>query len=177
MKIKMFNDFDKLCMKKALACARLGKTKVDPNPLVGCVVAKNNKILATGYHHKFGHHHAEVDAIKKLNDKQLKGASLYVNLEPCNHFGKTPPCTDLIINSKITKVYIGCYDPNPLVNHTGIKKLKEAGIEVYVGLLEKECQEINKKFFYSIQHKKPYLLVKYAMTVDGKIATKSLDSK
>lgn len=173
----MFSELDKLFMKKALKCAKLGKSKVDPNPLVGCVIVKNKKILATGYHHQFGHEHAEVDAIKKLNANQLKNATLYVTLEPCSHFGKTPPCADLIIKSKISKVYVGCVDPNPLVNHQGIQKLKDAGIEVFIGLLEKECLELNKKFFYSVKNKKPYILAKYAITTDGKIATKSLDSK
>lgn len=124
-----------------------------PNPIVGCVVVKNNKVIAKGYHEKYGEYHAERNAL--LNAKEdTEGADLYVTLEPCSHYGKTPPCTDIIIQNKIKRVIIGTKDPNPLVSGTGIEKLKNAGIEVITGILEKECLELNEIFFKYIKTRK-----------------------
>lgn len=129
---------DSLYMQIALDEAQKGVGKVNPNPFVGAVIVKNKKIIATGYHKSFGKPHAEVNAIRKVKNKQeLDGATLYVTLEPCSHFGKTPPCTDLIIKSKIKRCVIATLDPNPLVAGNGIKKLKDAGIQVVLGVLEK----------------------------------------
>ncbi len=164
-------------MELAIQQAQKGMGKVFPNPLVGCVIVKDNQILATGYHHEFGAAHAEVDAIQQLSPDQLKGASLYVTLEPCCHYGKTPPCVDLIIQSQIQTVYIGCVDPNPLVNHQGIQKLQEAGIQVVTGVASQACWKMNRIFMTSMETHQPYILVKYAMSVDGKIATKTLASQ
>ncbi len=168
---------DEQIMELAIQQAQKGMGKVFPNPLVGCVIVKDNQILATGYHHEFGAAHAEVDAIQKLSPDQLKGASLYVTLEPCCHYGKTPPCVDLIIQSQIQTVYIGCVDPNPLVNHQGIQKLQDAGIQVVTGVASQACWMMNRIFMTSMETHQPYLLAKYAMSVDGKIATKTLASQ
>ena len=138
-----------------------------PNPIVGCVVVKNGKIIAEGYHEKIGKFHAERNAL--LNAKEnVEGADLYVTLEPCSHFGKTPPCTDIIIEKKIKRVIVGTLDPNPLVSGKGIEKLKNAGIEVITGILEKECLKLNEIFFHYIQTKIPFVALKYAMTLDRK---------
>lgn len=147
-----------------------------PNPVVGCVIVKENKIIAEGYHEKYGEFHAERNAI--LNSKEdLSGADLYVTLEPCSHFGKTPPCTDIIIENNIKRVIIGSTDPNPLVAGKGIKNLKENGIEVITGICEDECLKLNEIFFHYIKTNMPFVALKYAMTLDGKIATYANDSK
>lgn len=162
----------KLCFKLALK----GKNNVAPNPLVGCVVLdKHNNIVSKGYHKKYGGNHAERDALLKLKNNEAEGGTLYVNLEPCSHYGKTPPCVDLIIERKIKRVVIGMRDPNPKVD--GISKLQEAGIEVIIGVLEKEAQFLNRVFIKNITQKLPYVVLKTATTLDGKIATKTGDSK
>ena len=162
----------KMCFKLALK----GKGKVSPNPMVGCVVLdKNGKLISKGYHHKFGEAHAERDALLKLKNKQAEGGTLYVNLEPCSHYGKTPPCTDLIIQKKIKKVIIGMRDVNPKVN--GIKALKNAGIEVICGVLGKEAEFLNRVFIKNMTKNLPYVVLKTATTADGKISTKTGDSK
>ena len=163
-------------MKFAIELAKKGIGYTNPNPIVGCVVVKNNKIISTGYHKKCGAFHAERNALLKPK-VNFEGADLYVTLEPCSHFGKTPPCTDIIIEKKIKRVIIGSKDPNPLVAGKGIKKLKEAGIEVIEGVLEKECSKLNEIFFYYIQTSMPFVALKYAMTLDGKIACYTGDSK
>lgn len=168
---------DRFYMKQALKEAIKGEGKVNPNPLVGAVIVKNESILSKGYHKVFGGAHAEVEAIEKCSYEELEGATIYVTLEPCSHYGKTPPCVDLIIRSKIKRCVIGVKDPNTLVAGKGIKKLKEAGIEVVVGILEKECKEINRVFFKYILEKMPYLFLKVAITLDGKIATRDFSSK
>lgn len=162
-------------MRLALEEAKKGVGSVNPNPLVGAVVVKDNTILAKGYHQIFGGPHAEVNAIKDSGN--VEGSTIYVTLEPCSHFGKTPPCTQLIINSKIKKCVIATLDPNPLVSGRGVQQLKEAGIEVIVGVLEKEAQNMNKVFFKYIQNKIPYIFIKTGITLDGKIATKNFSSK
>lgn len=167
---------DEKYMRRAIKLAKQGEGKVSPNPLVGCVIVKDDKIIGEGYHEKYGDLHAERNAIKNCKCS-LKGATLYVNLEPCCHKGKTPPCVDAIIENKIAKVVVGTTDPNPLVAGKGIAKLKDAGIEVVVGVLEDKCKKLNEVFFHYILTKKPYVVLKYAMTLDGKIATYTGDSK
>ncbi len=167
---------DESYIKLTLEIAKKGKGNVSPNPLVGAVLVKDDKIIGAGYHKNFGGNHAEIEAIK--NSKQeVEGSTLYVNLEPCCHHGKTPPCVDAIIEKKIKKVVIGTLDMNPLVSGKGIKHLKQAGIDVKVGFLEKECIELNKFFFKYITRKIPYVTIKIAQTLDGMIADLSGNSK
>ena len=167
---------DQEYLQLCLDMAADGKGSVSPNPLVGCVIVKNNRVIASGYHEVFGGPHAEINAFRKSKAK-VEGATLYVNLEPCSHFGKTPPCVDTVIEKKISRVVIGTLDPNPLVSGRGVKKLQEAGIEVVSGVLEADCRELNKFFFKHIQTKIPYVTLKIAQTLDGKIATRTNDSK
>jgi len=154
-----------------LASKGLGLTA--PNPMVGCVIVSDGKIISEGYHEKYGEAHAEVNAICR-SDHDFSKSTLYVNLEPCSHFGKTPPCADLIISRKFQKVVIGCTDPNPLVARKGILKLKGAGIEVISGVLQKECEELNKRFFTFHRKKRPYIILKWAQTSDGFISKNPL---
>ena len=167
---------DESYIKLAIEIAKKGVGSVSPNPLVGCVIVKNDRIISAGYHEKFGENHAEINAIEKAREV-LEGATLYTNLEPCSHFGKTPPCVDKIIEQKIKKVVIGTNDMNPMVSGSGIRKLKSAGIDVKVGVMENECIELNRFFFKYITEKIPYITLKAAQTLDGKIADKSGDSK
>lgn len=163
-------------MEYAIELAKKGKGKVNPNPLVGAVIVKDNKIIGEGYHEEYGKWHAERNAI--LNCRHdMNGAEMYVTLEPCCHFGKTPPCTDIIIERGIKKVYVGCVDDNPTVSQKGIEILKKNGIEVVVNVLEEKCKAINEVFFHYIKHKTPYVVMKYAMTADGKLATSTGKSK
>lgn len=166
-------------MERVLQLAKKGEGFVNPNPMVGCVIVKNKEIIAEGYHEKYGGFHAERNALLYANNNNIdvEGSTLYVNLEPCCHYGKTPPCTEIIIKNKIKKVVIGSYDSNPLVAGKGVKKLKNAGIQVETGILDKENKQLNYIFFNYIKTKKPYVNIKYAMTLDGKIATKTFDSK
>ena len=166
------NQHDKY-MHRCLELAVRGLGKVAPNPMVGCVIVGDNGTLGEGYHDAFGGPHAEVNAINSVDNKAaLKNATLYVSLEPCAHQGKTPPCTDAIIASGIRKVVIGCQDPNPLVKGKGIEKLKEAGCTVEIGVLEKDCMEVNKRFFTFHERKRPYIILKWAQTSDGFIDKK-----
>lgn len=163
-------------MKECFKLAKKGFGKVFPNPMVGCVVLdKNGKIVSKGYHHKYGENHAERDTLLKLKNNEANGGTLYVNLEPCSHFGKTPPCVDLIIEHKIKRVVIGIKDVNPKVD--GITKLKKAGIEVTTGILQEEAEFLNRVFIKNMIKKLPYVVLKTATTMDGKIATKTGDSK
>ncbi len=157
-------------MKRCLELAAKGLGQVAPNPMVGCVIVLDTKIIAEGYHEHYGEPHAEPNAIKQVSDDVLKQSTLYVNLEPCSHYGKTPPCADLIISKGITKVVVGSLDPNPLVAGKGIQKLKDAGIEVVYGILEEECKELNKRFFTFQEKKRPYIILKWAQTNDGFIS-------
>ena len=166
---------DESYIKLAIEIAKKGDGKVSPNPMVGCIIVKNDRIIGAGFHEKFGLNHAEVNAIEKAG-KNAEGATLYTNLEPCSHFGKTPPCVELIISSKIKKVVIGTLDMNPQISGKGVKKLKAAGIETKVGFLENECIELNKFFFKYITKKLPYVTLKAAQTIDGKIADKAGES-
>jgi len=155
-------------MHRCLHLAKLGIPNAFPNPLVGSVIVHNNKIIGEGYHKKHGEAHAEVNAINAVqNQELLKSSTLFVNLEPCNHYGKTPPCTKLIIEKGIPEVVIGCIDSCEKVCGSGIKTLKEAGVKVKLEVLEKESLEINKRFFTFHKHKRPYIILKWAQTSDG----------
>lgn len=163
-------------MRRAIALAKQGGGFVHPNPLVGCVVVKDGQVIAEGYHEKYGEFHAERNALTRCK-ADTTGATLYVTLEPCCHYGKTPPCTDIIIEKGIAKVFVGILDPNPLVAGKGVKILQDAGIEVVSGLCEDEIREMNKVFLKYITTKRPYVIMKTAMTLDGKIAAHTGDSK
>ena len=160
-------------MKRCLQLAAKGMGSVAPNPMVGCVIVYQDKIIGEGYHQKYGEAHAEVNAINAVEDKELlKNVTLYVNLEPCSHYGKTPPCADLIIEHKIPYVIIGSIDTNSLVAGKGIEKLAKAGTDVKIGVLEKECKELNKRFFTFYDKKRPYIILKWAQTKNGFIDNK-----
>jgi diaminohydroxyphosphoribosylaminopyrimidine deaminase/5-amino-6-(5-phosphoribosylamino)uracil reductase len=163
-------------MQIALEEAIKGEGWTNPNPMVGAVIVKENRIIGKGYHEKYGEPHAERNAIANCKE-DLIGSTMYVTLEPCCHYGKTPPCTEAIIEAGISKVVIGTLDPNPLVAGKGVEILKNHGIEVEVGVLEKECVEQNKIFFHYVTTKMPYVVMKYAMTADGKIAAYTGKSK
>lgn len=158
-------------MARAIQLAENGLGTTYPNPMVGCVVVLNEKIIGEGFTSPYGGPHAEVNAITSVEDKsQLKYATLYVSLEPCSHFGKTPPCADLIIKHQIPKVVIGLLDPHEKVAGKGIERLKDAGCEVVVGVLEEECREHHKRFLTFIEKKRPYIILKWAETIDGFIS-------
>lgn len=171
-----FTNTDIKYMKMCLSLAKRGEGFVLPNPMVGCVVLDRfGNVVSKGYHKKYGENHAERNALLKLKNNEAKGGTLYVNLEPCSHYGKTPPCVDLIIEQGLKRVVIAMRDVNPKVD--GIKKLEEAGIEVAVGLLEKEANFLNRIFIKNMTKKLPYVVLKTATTMDGKIATKTGSSK
>jgi diaminohydroxyphosphoribosylaminopyrimidine deaminase/5-amino-6-(5-phosphoribosylamino)uracil reductase len=157
-------------MQRCLELAIKGLGNVAPNPMVGCVIVCDGEIVAEGYHEQYGSGHAEPNAIKQVSDAILQKSTLYVTLEPCSHHGKTPPCADLIISKGIKKVVVGNLDSNPLVSGRGIQKLKDAGIEVEYGILDKECRELNKRFFTFHEKKRPYIILKWAQTQDGFIS-------
>ncbi len=158
--------------------AKLGFPNTAPNPLVGCVIVKDNKIIGEGFHQKFGEAHAEVNAINSVGNKNdLKSSTLYVNLEPCSHHGKTPPCADLIIEKKIKKLVVSNKDPNPVVAGRGIEKLKNAGVEVKIGAFEEEGAELNKRIFTFHTKKRPFVILKWAQSKDGFIADNNHNSK
>lgn len=155
-------------MQRCLELASGGLGLTTPNPLVGCVIVSGNRIIGEGYHHRYGGDHAEVVAISSVIDQSLlKSSTLYVNLEPCYHHGKTPPCADLIIASKIPKVVIGVCDPNPQVNGKGVEKLRKAGVVVRTGLMEEQSRDINRRFFTFHKQKRPYIILKWAESSDG----------
>ena len=161
-------------MQRCLELAKLGAGYVAPNPMVGAVLVHGDKIIGEGWHQQYGEAHAEVNCIDSVKDKDkqfISQSTLYVSLEPCAHFGKTPPCADLIIKNKISTVIIGCRDPFDKVNGKGIEKLEAAGVKVEVGILEKECKELNKRFFTFHTKHRPYVVLKWAQTEDGKIAS------
>ncbi|WP_188495922.1 bifunctional diaminohydroxyphosphoribosylaminopyrimidine deaminase/5-amino-6-(5-phosphoribosylamino)uracil reductase RibD [Pullulanibacillus pueri] len=163
-------------MELALTLAKETVGQTSPNPVVGAVLVKNNQVIGLGAHLKAGEPHAEVHAIRMAGEK-AKGATLYVTLEPCHHFGRTPPCCDLIIQSGIQKVYVATQDPNALVSGKGIEKMKQAGIDVEVGLLEEEARKLNQVFFHFIQTGLPYVTLKAAVSLDGKTATYTGESQ
>jgi len=166
-------------INECIKLAYKGAGHVSPNPLVGCVIVKGDKIIGKGFHKVFGGPHAEVNAVRdaKRNGFNPAKSTLYVNLEPCSHSGKTPPCTDLIIKEKISKVVIGIKDPNKIVNGKGIAALKKAGIKVEFGILKNDCEELNKFFIKSVTQKIPYVTLKIAQSIDGKIALDNNISK
>lgn len=169
---------DELFMQRAFDLAQLGRGSVSPNPLVGCVIIHNNTIIGEGRHEKYGQAHAEVNAVASVKDQSLvKDSTVYVNLEPCSHFGKTPPCADLLIKHQVKKVVVANVDTNPLVGGKGIGKLNAAGIEVVTGVLESRGRELNKRFFTFVEKKRPYIILKWAETADGFIARENFDSK
>lgn len=161
-------------MKMALELAEKGRFSVAPNPMVGAVLVKDNVVLGKAYHQKSGEPHAEILAI---NSKDAKDATLYINLEPCSHFGKTPPCAPELIKSGIKEIYIATLDPNPLVNGKGVELLKKHGIKVHIGLLEKEAREQNKIFFHYMTKRKPFVIAKWAMSLDGKTTVRENDER
>ncbi|PIS39403.1 MAG: riboflavin biosynthesis protein RibD [Candidatus Nealsonbacteria bacterium CG08_land_8_20_14_0_20_38_20] len=167
---------DEIFIKEALLCAKKGLGWTNPNPMVGALIVKQGKIISQGYHKKAGLPHAEIEAIS-LAKKKVKGATLYLNLEPCCHFGKTPPCVPAIIKAGIKRVVCSSLDPNPKVNGKGIAELKKAGIEVRVSILDKENRKLNEAFFTFHEKKRPFVAIKFAATLDGKIATKTGESK
>lgn len=175
---------DELYMQRCLELANLGMGKVSPNPLVGCVLVSDGKIIGEGYHAKFGEAHAEVNAVNSVFLKYaeqaaslLAKATAYVSLEPCAHFGKTPPCADLLIRHQVKKVVIGNRDPFDDVNGKGIQKLNDAGIEVITGILEQECTQLNRRFFTRIRKQRPYVILKWANTADGFFAPKDVSQR
>jgi diaminohydroxyphosphoribosylaminopyrimidine deaminase / 5-amino-6-(5-phosphoribosylamino)uracil reductase len=161
-------------MSRCLGLAKLGAGNVAPNPMVGAVLVYEDKIIGEGYHQKYGEVHAEVNCINNVEEENkflIEKSTLYVSLEPCSHFGKTPPCADLIIRNKIKKVVIGCKDIYKEVSGTGIQRLQNAGTEVITGILEKECIKLNNRFFIFHQNFRPYILLKWAQTANGKIGS------
>lgn len=172
----MADQADITYMRRALALAARGAGHVSPNPMVGAVIVKDGRIIGEGWHERIGGLHAERNAFKHCTE-DCAGATIYVTLEPCCHWGRTPPCTDAILEHKIARVVVGCLDPNPLVAGKGLRILRDAGIECVSGVLEDECLAINEVFFHYITTKTPFVVMKYAMTLDGRIAAYTGDSK
>jgi diaminohydroxyphosphoribosylaminopyrimidine deaminase / 5-amino-6-(5-phosphoribosylamino)uracil reductase len=159
-------------MQRCLTLAREGLGRTAPNPMVGCVVVRDGEAVGEGFHPKAGEPHAEVFALRAAGDRAL-GATLYVSLEPCNHYGRTPPCSEAVVQAGVTRVVVGMVDPDPRVSGGGIERLRAAGIEVLVGVEEQACRELNEAFIHRVSHQRPFGILKYAMTLDGKIATTS----
>lgn len=159
---------DEKYIERCFELASRGLGNVSPNPMVGCVIVFQDKIIGEGYHRKYGEAHAEVNAVNAVNDKELlKESTVYVSLEPCSHYGKTPPCAELLIKHQVKKVVVANIDPNPLVAGKGFKLLKDAGIEVISGVLEDKGKELNKRFFTYFEKKRPYIILKWAKTLDA----------
>ncbi|MFK7948497.1 MAG: bifunctional diaminohydroxyphosphoribosylaminopyrimidine deaminase/5-amino-6-(5-phosphoribosylamino)uracil reductase RibD [Saprospiraceae bacterium] len=172
----MEENIDKIFMRRAIQLAKLGLGKAAPNPCVGSVIVYDGKIIGEGYHKKNGTAHAEVNAVNSVkpeNHHLLSKSTIYVTLEPCHHYGKTPPCVDLILKHQFPKVVIGCKDPNPKVGGQSIEKLRKNGVEVEVGVLEKECWEVTKRFMTFFTKKRPFIILKYAQSYDGFIGKKN----
>ncbi|MGZ6292879.1 MAG: bifunctional diaminohydroxyphosphoribosylaminopyrimidine deaminase/5-amino-6-(5-phosphoribosylamino)uracil reductase RibD [Syntrophales bacterium] len=167
---------DEFYMKRALSLARRGEAWVTPNPMVGAVIVKKGRIIGEGYHQKFGGNHAEINAINDVGEP-IKGATIYINLEPCTHYGKTPPCIERVIAAKPARVVIGTPDANPVVAGKGIEALKRHGIKTTVGVLEESCKELNEKFFKFMRTGIPFITLKFAQSIDGRIATASGHSR
>lgn len=174
----MDHQTDLIYMKRAFDLAAMGQQTASPNPMVGCVIVHQGKIIGEGWHQKFGEPHAEVNAINSVEDQSLLSEStVYVTLEPCAHFGKTPPCADLLVRHQVKKVVIANQDPFPLVNGGGIERLTAAGIEVKVGVMKESGLELNRRFFHIQKKKRPYIVLKWAQTADGFVARENYDSK
>ena len=169
------NNFDRQMMQKCLELASRAKGKTSPNPMVGSVIVVDGKIVGEGFHPAAGKPHAEIFALQEAGNSARK-ATIYVSLEPCNHYGKTPPCTEALIAAGVAKVVVGMVDPDPRVSGSGIARLKKAGIEVIVGVEEEACQQLNEAFIHRVKYKIPFGIFKYAMTLDGKIAATTGDS-
>ena len=167
---------DEYYMKLAISLAQKGCGYVSPNPMVGAVIVKNGRIIGRGYHKRFGGNHAEINALKNAVE-DVAASTLYVTLEPCCHEGKTPPCIDSIVEHKIARVVIGTIDPNPLVSCQGINYLQSLGIEVKIGVLENNCRKLNEVFFHFMKTGLPFVTIKYAQTLDGRIATATGESQ
>jgi diaminohydroxyphosphoribosylaminopyrimidine deaminase/5-amino-6-(5-phosphoribosylamino)uracil reductase len=167
---------DEKWMKRALRLAEVGKGRTSPNPLVGAVLVKRGQVVGEGYHARIGESHAEMVALRQAG-KKARGAMLYVNLEPCTHYGRTPPCVPEVIKAGVKRVVIGMEDPNPLVNGKGIEALRKVGIDMKIGVLEKECRRLNEAFCKYILKRQPFVVLKVAATLDGKVATRNGDSK
>ncbi|PIV24768.1 MAG: riboflavin biosynthesis protein RibD [Deltaproteobacteria bacterium CG_4_8_14_3_um_filter_45_9] len=167
---------DERWMKRALHLAEKGKGRTSPNPMVGAILVKDGKMVGEGHHAKAGEAHAEIVALQQAGE-EAEGAILYLNLEPCTHYGKTPPCVPQVIEAGVKRVVIGMEDPNPLVKGKGIEILRKAGLDVEVGILEKECRRLNEAFCKYILKKEPFVVLKVAATLDGKMATRNGDSK
>jgi diaminohydroxyphosphoribosylaminopyrimidine deaminase/5-amino-6-(5-phosphoribosylamino)uracil reductase len=167
---------DERWMKRVLHLAEKGRGRTSPNPMVGAILVKDGEVAGEGYHAKAGEAHAEIIALQQARE-EARGAMLYLNLEPCMHYGKTPPCAPQVIESGVKRVVIGMEDPNPLVKGKGIEMLRRAGLDVEVGILEKECQRLNEAFCKYILKKEPFVILKVAATLDGKLATRNSDSK
>jgi len=163
-------------MKRALRLAEKGRGRTSPNPMVGAVLVKNGQVVGEGYHARAGEAHAEILALRQAGE-EARDSTLYINLEPCIHYGKTPPCAPAVIEAKVRRVVIGMEDPNPLVTGRGLKSLQKAGLDVEIGVLEKECRRLNEAFCKYILKKEPFVILKVAATLDGKIATREGDSK
>lgn len=171
-----FTQKDTECMALALKLSKLGQAGVGANPMVGCVISSDDKIIAKDYHHQYGQEHAEINALNQIGHK-AENCKLYVTLEPCSHHGKTPPCINAIIKSGIKKVYVATLDPNPLVSGSGVKLMKENGIDVEIGLLENNAIEVNRGFFKRMKTGLPFITSKIAMSLDGRVAMRSGESK
>lgn len=167
---------DEFFVKQAIKLAKRGLGWTNPNPMVGAIIVKNGKIIAKGYHKRVGLPHAEIEAMRAAKSG-VKGSTLYTNLEPCSHFGRTPPCVQALIQAGISRIVCSTLDPNPKVQGQGVKLLKKAGVKVSVGLLEKEARFLNEAFFTFHQKKRPFIAIKFAASLDGKIATKTGESK
>ena len=163
-------EIDEHYMRRCLQLAANGLGRTRPNPLVGCVVVKDGQLLSEGYHQQYGHNHAERNALLRLPTEQTDGATLYVNLEPCSHFGKTPPCADLIVEKGISRVVCCNDDPNPLVAGRGFARLEKAGIRLTRHVLEQEGRQLNRRFFTSVEKQRPYIILKWAESADGFMA-------
>lgn len=169
-------DLDDQLMARALKLARRGEGHVEPNPMVGCVIARRDRVLGEGYHRRFGGHHAEVEALSKCTDR-VRGATAYVSLEPCCHQGKTPPCCDALIDSGIKRVVVATRDPNPLVRGKGLYRLRASGIQVDVGVCEKQAKQLLAPYLTLTKLGRPYVIAKWAQSLDGKLATRTGDSQ
>ena len=167
---------DREHMLRALALARRGRGAVEPNPMVGCVIVKNGRVIGEGWHRRFGGPHAEIDALRRCRVAP-HGATLYVTLEPCSHFGKTPPCADALVEARIGRVIAALRDPNPLVAGRGLRRLRRAGIEVASGVLAAEATSLNAPYLKLLRERRPWVILKWAQSLDGKIATRTHDSK
>jgi diaminohydroxyphosphoribosylaminopyrimidine deaminase/5-amino-6-(5-phosphoribosylamino)uracil reductase len=172
-----WTDFDLACMRRALDLAERGRGSVEPNPMVGCLLARDNREIAAGWHERFGGPHAEVMALKAAGSTDVRGCTAYVTLEPCCHHGKTPPCTDALIAAGVARVVAAMPDPFPAVSGAGLRRLAEAGVVVETGCLEAEARSLNDPYLKLLERKRPWVIAKWAMSLDGKIATRDGNSQ